>query len=113
MDVWRCRLREWPVLFSFAGHTIGAMKALALAFFAIFWGLAIREDAAEDLSKNYIDRRAAQADLLFEQGHTTDSKQIYEALLAALRQGPPSAQLGFVLNGLSKIAGAEGDYTGA
>lgn len=59
------------------------------------------------------DRQMRQAADLFERGHTSESRTIYENLLATLRDGPPSPQLGFVLNGLSKISAAGGDYKAA
>jgi len=63
--------------------------------------------------QNDLDQRMQAAAMLFEQGKTTESKKTFEALLAELRNRPPSSELGFVLNGLSKIAASDGDYKGA
>ena len=87
------------------------MKAVSLALFALILLSPPRGKATDErLSKSEIDRRSAQAEELFEQGHTPESKKIYESLFSSLRDQPASGQLGLVLNGLSKIAAAEGEY---
>lgn len=60
-----------------------------------------------------IDPKMKAAESLFEQGHTAESKEAFEDLRTRLQNLPPSSQLGFVLNGLSKIAAAGGDYKDA
>src|SRR5882724_6414674 len=53
-------------------------------------------------------RRTTQADQLFEQGHTTEAKEICESLIQTL---PPTSEArAFALNLLSKIYASEGDY---
>ncbi len=64
-------------------------------------------------NKDAIDRQMHQAAALFEQGHNTESRKLYQGLLLTLQGHAPSSQLGFVLNGLSKAAGADGDYKSA
>ncbi len=54
-----------------------------------------------------------EASDLFEHGHTPEAKQIFEGLFSQLENNGPTNQLGFVLNGLSKIASSEGDYNRA
>jgi len=87
------------------------MKALVLALLTLV--LCRVADSKTEEPSNEIDRRSQEAAALFEQGRTSESKALYQSLWAALRDGAPSSRLGFVLNGLSKIDAAEGDYNGA
>lgn len=88
------------------------LPAFALSALSL-WSFALSGTTVEEHSNADIDRRSERAALLFEQGDPAESKRIYESLFSTLRDRPASAQLGFTLNGLSKIAAAEGDYRGA
>jgi CHAT domain-containing protein/Flp pilus assembly protein TadD len=89
------------------------MKRRTLAvLFLIFWSAAAGLHAQTG-NEAEVDRQLERASNLYEQGHTDESKKIYQAVLAALRNRPPSPQVGFALNGLSKISAAAGDYKGA
>ncbi|HYU46522.1 MAG TPA: CHAT domain-containing tetratricopeptide repeat protein [Terriglobales bacterium] len=65
---------------------------------------------AQTASKNPIDEQIRQADALQEKGSIQDARKIYESVLQTLGGGKPSRQLGHVLNGLSSVAAAEGNY---
>ncbi len=54
------------------------------------------------------NRQTAQADRLFDQGHTAEAKEICDSLMQTLPE--KSAARAFVLNLLSKIYASEGDY---
>jgi CHAT domain-containing protein/tetratricopeptide (TPR) repeat protein len=45
-----------------------------------------------------------------EQGKLKDAWDLYSSIATQMRQGQPSSQLGFVLNEMSKIASARGEY---
>jgi tetratricopeptide (TPR) repeat protein len=57
------------------------------------------------------DQQIERASKLFEEGHSLGARKIYESLLPALRSRAPSSQLGFVLNAMSKIVAADGNYS--
>jgi CHAT domain-containing protein/Flp pilus assembly protein TadD len=69
------------------------------------WATVSGEKSAGD---DDTTRRTTQADQLFEQGHTTEAKEICESLIQTL---PPTSEArAFALNLLSKIYASEGDY---
>ncbi len=89
------------------------MKKRTLAvLFLTFWSTAAGL-YAQSGNESEIDRQMEKASNLFEQGHTDESKKIYETVVATLRGRTISPQLGFALNGLSKTSAAAGDYKGA
>ena len=95
----------WP-------HTMTFMKrSVGVAFFLCGFLVVVAQTDSGPSSE--IDRQMQTAVGLFEKGRTAKSKKIYQTLLLELRNRPPSSQLGFVLNGLSKIAAAEGEYKSA
>src|SRR5581483_10315275 len=57
-----------------------------------------------------IDQQIQRAKALQEKGQEAEARKIYDSLLPTLRQGQPSAQLAFVLNGISQLAADAGDY---
>jgi CHAT domain-containing protein len=57
-----------------------------------------------------LDEKIKQADELQDRGDLQGSQHVYESLLKDLRAGEASRQLGHVLNGLSNVASAEGNY---
>jgi len=65
---------------------------------------------SETVPRNDVDHQMQAAAALFAEGRTAESKKIFDNLLAQLHSNPPSSQLGFVLNSLSKISAAGGDY---
>jgi hypothetical protein len=75
------------------------------------WTTAACGLAADGPSQNTeIDQQIEKASKLFEDGHAVDARKIYESLLPMLHSRAPSQQLGFVLNAMSKIAAADGNY---
>src|SRR3979490_2080505 len=72
--------------------------------------LAVIASYAQSAAGNPIDEKIRQADALQEKGALPEARKIYESLLAAVRAGAPSSQLGHVLNSLSQLASAEGNY---
>ena len=74
--------------------------------------LASHAFAATDLPPTTeTDQQIERASKLFEEGHSLDARKIYESLLPALRSRAPSSQLGYVLNAMSKIVAADGNYS--
>jgi len=57
------------------------------------------------------DEQIEKASKLFEGGHSLDARKIYESLLPVLRGRAATSQLGYVLNALSKIVAADGNYS--
>ena len=93
-------------------HTMTLMKrSVGVAFFLCGFLVVVAQTDSGPSSE--IDRQMQTAAGLFENGRTSESKKIYQALLVELRKRTPSSQLGFVLNGLSKVAAAEGEYQSA
>jgi CHAT domain-containing protein/Flp pilus assembly protein TadD len=86
-------------------------RSFGVAFFLCGFLVVVAQTDSGPSSE--IDRQVQTAAGLFEKGRTADSKKIYQALLVELCNRPPSSQLGFVLNGLSKVAAAEGEYKSA
>jgi len=84
-------------------------NVLALLLWLFLVGMVLADSAPPD----DLDRQIQFATRLFDQGHAVESKKIFESLLAELQSGTPSIQPGFVLNELSKIAAATGDYKAA
>jgi tetratricopeptide (TPR) repeat protein len=72
--------------------------------------LAAISSLAQAARGNPIDDEIRQADALQEKGALPEAMKIYESLLARLRAGEPSSQLGYVLNALSQAQSAEGKY---
>jgi CHAT domain-containing protein len=60
-----------------------------------------------------IEEKIQHARTLQNKGSLPEAKAIYMSLLESLRSKAPSSQLGLVLNGLSQIALADGDYDSA
>jgi tetratricopeptide (TPR) repeat protein len=89
------------------------MKRRTLAvLFLVFWNTTSGLNGQSG-AETEVDRQLEKASTLFDQGHTDESKKIYETIFATLRPRPASPQLGFALNGLSKINTATGDYRSA
>lgn len=86
------------------------MKRSSSILALLLFGFLLLTLSANCATSIEIDRKMKEASELFEQGHTPESKTIFEGLLSQLEKGGPSSQLGFVLNGLSRIATSEGDY---
>jgi tetratricopeptide (TPR) repeat protein len=86
-------------------------RTLAVLFF-FFWRTASGLHGQTG-TETEVDRQLEKASSLFEHGHTDESKKIYETVVTTLRGRPASPQLGFALNGLSKISAAIGDYKGS
>jgi len=61
-------------------------------------------------AQNSADEELRHADELQDRGSPEESRKIYESLLRDLRPVEPSRQLGHVLNGLSNLEAAEGNY---
>ena len=78
-----------------------------------FLFLAVIPSSTQTASGNPIDEKIRLADALQEKGGLPEARKIYESVLATLRTGEPSAQLGYVLNALSQVASAEGNYDDA
>jgi len=83
-------------------------KGTAIVF--AFLLLAVLPSYAQSATGNPIDEKIRQADALQEKGALSEARKIYESLLATARTGAPSSQLGHVLNSLSQLASAEGNY---
>src|SRR5690349_1558291 len=69
------------------------------------WSAVSGQQSASD---DDATRQTAQADQLFEEGHTAEAKEICESLVQRLPQ--TSAARAFALNLLSKVYAAEGNY---
>jgi CHAT domain-containing protein/tetratricopeptide (TPR) repeat protein len=82
----------------------GRPTVIALLF------LAVISSSAQTPSGSPIDERIRQADALQEKGALAEARKVYESVLASLRTTAPSPQLGYVLNALSQVASAEGNY---
>ena len=82
----------------------GRPTVIALLF------LAVIPSSAQTASVGPIDDKIRQADALQERGALPEARRMYEALLATLRSGESSPQLGYVRNALSQVASAEGNY---
>jgi tetratricopeptide (TPR) repeat protein len=82
----------------------GRPTVIALLF------LAVIPSSAQTASVGPIDDKIRQADALQERGALPEARRMYESLLATLRSGESSPQLGYVLNALSQVASAEGNY---
>ena len=82
----------------------GRPTVIALLF------LAVIPSSAQTASVGPIDDKIRQADALQERGALPEARRIYESLVATLRSGGSSPQLGYVLNALSQVASAEGNY---
>ncbi len=82
------------------GWALGAASALGVA-------------ATAPAPGTETDRQIEKASKLFDEGHTAEARKIYESLLTVLRSGAPSSQLGYVLNAMSKVVAADGNYGGA
>jgi len=76
---------------------------------ALFLGGAVLS-LSQTAAQNALEEKILQADSLQDKGALKDARQLYESLLTGLRAGEPSRQLGHVLNGLSNVAAAEGNY---
>ena len=86
--------------------------AMRIGVALTLWVLASHAFAPTDLPPTTeTDQQIERASKLFEEGHSTDARKIYESLLSALRGRAPSSQLGYVLNAMSKIVAADGKYT--
>ena len=72
--------------------------------------LAAGISLAQRVPMSSMDDRIRQADALQDKGSLAEARNIYESALATLRAGQRSSQLGYVLNALSQVASAEGNY---
>ena len=72
--------------------------------------LSVIASSAQTASGAPIDEKIRQADALQEKGALPEARRVYESLLITLRAGETSPQLGYVLNALSQVASAEGNY---
>jgi CHAT domain-containing protein len=86
------------------------MRVYVFALFALSLTLPGASQAEEPVSFNEIEKDIRQAQSLQQKGHTEEARKIYESLLATLRERPATSQLGYVLNGTSQIASADGNY---
>ena len=57
-----------------------------------------------------VEERIRRADQLQDQGSLTEARDLYQSIAKELPVDPPSRQLGWVLNGLSTVSAALGDY---
>jgi len=91
------------------------MKLLSRILLAMALGAPLGAGLmAKDISvSGEIDQQAQKASQLFEEGHSVEARKIYESLLPLLRNRAPSSQLGYVLNGMSKVVAAGGNYKDA
>jgi CHAT domain-containing protein len=92
-------------------HTMPAMKfSWTLCCLILALKMGVYASAQEQLDQAGIEEKIRQAHSLQNKGSLQQAKTIYESLLPKLQREPPSSQLGLVLNDLSQIALAEGNY---
>jgi CHAT domain-containing protein/tetratricopeptide (TPR) repeat protein len=72
--------------------------------------IGVLASVQERLEQAVIQEKIRRAHSLQDKGSLQQAKTIFESLLPTLKSKPPSSQLGLVLNDLSQIALAEGNY---
>jgi CHAT domain-containing protein len=80
------------------------------AILAALWLAAAGVTFPQVTSTSVLDEKIRQADEFQDKGNLPQAREIYESALKSLRVGEPSSQLGHVLNELSNVASAEGNY---
>lgn len=93
----------FPIV-SKAALTLTMLWSRPIVYFVVLWL------AGWSAAESPLDERIREADALQDKGSSSEARKIYEPVLATLRSRGDSPQLGYVLNALSEVASAEGNY---
>ena len=74
------------------------------------WLAAVASCFAQTETRNLLNEKIQQADRLQAKGALQEARKLYESILKSLPAGELTPQLGHVLNALSGVASAEGNY---